>query len=97
MRIRSSLVEHPFGIIKQRAGMKHFLMRGLEKCRGEFSLMVLGFNFTRVLKIIGLQALQDYCVQRSCSIPSASMTMPAGASKAACVIEMGVSLIRLEP
>ncbi len=64
MHIRSSLVEHPFGIIKQRAGIKHFLMRGLEKCRGEFSLMVLGFNFTRVLNIIGVQTLQDYCAQR---------------------------------
>lgn len=64
MRIRSRLVEHSFGILKQRAGMKHFLMRGLEKYRGEFSLMVLGFNFTRVLNIIGLQALQGYCTQR---------------------------------
>jgi hypothetical protein len=45
--------------------MNHFLMRGLAKCRGEFSLMILGYNFTRVLAIFGIEALRGYCVQRS--------------------------------
>jgi hypothetical protein len=40
-------------------------MRGLEKCRAEFSLMVLAYNFTRVLNILGVDRLRDYCVQRS--------------------------------
>lgn len=39
-------------------------MRGLEKCRGEFSLMVLGYNFTGVLTILGTDFLRDYCAQR---------------------------------
>jgi len=66
MKKRGTLVEHPFGTLKHRAGMNHFLMRGLEKCRGEFSLMVLAYNFTRVLNILGIiDALRDYCVQRS--------------------------------
>jgi hypothetical protein len=39
-------------------------MRGLEKCRGEFSLMALCYNFTRVLNILGVEAFRDYCVQR---------------------------------
>jgi hypothetical protein len=39
MRQRSALVEHPFGTLKRRAGWDHFLMRGLEKSQGEFSLM----------------------------------------------------------
>ena len=65
MRQRSALVEHPFGTLKRRAGWDHFLMRGLEKSQGEFSLMVLGYNFTRVLNILGMGALRDYCVQRS--------------------------------
>jgi hypothetical protein len=39
-------------------------MRGLEKCRAEFSLMVLGYNFRRVLTLLGKGRLQDYCVQR---------------------------------
>ena len=64
MRTRGALVEHPFGTLKHRAGIHHFLMRGLKKCRGEFSLMVLGYNFTRVLNILGSDCLRDYCVQR---------------------------------
>ena len=64
MRKRGTLVEHPFGTLKHRAGMHHFLMRGLDKCRGEFSLMVLGYNFTRVLNILGVESLMDYCAQR---------------------------------
>jgi len=61
---RSSLVEHPFGTLKHRAGLHHFLMRGLEKCRGEFSLMALCYNFTRVLNVLGVAAFRDYCAQR---------------------------------
>lgn len=65
MRKRSGMVEHPFGVLKFRAGMHHFLMRGLEKCRGEFSLMTLCYNFTRVLNILGVDKLRDYCAQRA--------------------------------
>jgi transposase len=65
MKKRGALVEHPFGTLKHRAGMHHFLMRGLEKCRGEFSLMTLAYNFTRVLNILGVDKLRDYCAQRS--------------------------------
>jgi len=64
MRQRAALVEHPFGTLKHRAGMHHFLMRGLEKCSGEFSLMVLAYNFTRVLNTLDLSTFRDYCVQR---------------------------------
>lgn len=64
MKKRSSYVEHPFGTLKHRAGMHHFLVRGLEKCRGEFSLMALCYNFTRVLNILGVEAFRDYCAQR---------------------------------
>lgn len=61
---RSSYVEHPFGTLKHRAGMHHFLMRELEKCRGEFSLMALCYNLTRVLNILGVAAFREYCAQR---------------------------------
>ena len=64
MKKRAALVEHPFGTLKNRAGAQHFLMRGLEKCRGEFSLMVLGYNFSRVLVLLGVGQLRDYCAQR---------------------------------
>lgn len=55
MRRRSSMVEHPFGTIKCRAGYRHFLVRGFNKVRGEWSLMALCYNFTRVLNILGLE------------------------------------------
>ena len=65
MKKRGSMVEHPFGTIKCRAGMHHFLMRGLEKCQGEFSLMVMSYNFTRVLNIIGIAAFIKHCTKRT--------------------------------
>jgi transposase len=53
MRRRKALAEHPFGTLKCRAGYRHFLVRGFEKVRGEWSLMALCYNFTRVLNILG--------------------------------------------
>jgi len=41
MRRRSAIVEHPFGTLKCRAGYQHFLVRGFDKVRGEWSLMAL--------------------------------------------------------
>jgi transposase len=56
MRRRSGLVEHPFGTLKCRAGYRHFLVRGFDKVRGEWSLMALCYNFTRALNILGFDA-----------------------------------------
>jgi hypothetical protein len=65
MRRRAELAEHPFGTLKCRAGYRHFLVRGFNKVRGEWSLMALCYNFSRVLNIIGLGAfrawLADLC------------------------------------
>jgi hypothetical protein len=55
MRRRSGIVEHPFGTIKCRAGYRHFLVRGFDKVRGEWSLMALCYNLTRVLNILGFE------------------------------------------
>ena len=55
MSRRSAIVEHPFGTIKCRAGYRHFLLRGFDKVRGEWSLMALCYNFTRVLNILGFE------------------------------------------
>jgi hypothetical protein len=55
MRRRAGIVEHPFGTLKCRAGYRHFLVRGFNKVRGEWSLMALCYNFTRVLNILGLE------------------------------------------
>jgi transposase len=55
MRRRSGIVEHPFGTLKCRAGYRHFLVRGFNKVRGEWSLMALCYNFTRALNILGIE------------------------------------------
>jgi transposase len=60
MRRRSALAEHPFGTLKCRAGYQHFLVRGFAKVRGEWSLMALCYNFTRVLNIIGFDKFTAY-------------------------------------
>jgi transposase len=59
MRRRSAIVEHPFGTIKCRAGYRHFLVRGFNKVRGEWSLMALCYNLSRVLNILGLERFMD--------------------------------------
>src|SRR6185503_18154039 len=65
MRRRAELAEHPFGTLKCRAGYRHFLVRGFDKVRGEWSLMALCYNFTRVLNIIGLDGFTAYLVSRA--------------------------------
>lgn len=64
MRQRAGLCEHPFGALKWPCGWTHFLLRGLEKVRAEWNLMMLGYNFKRVLSIFGLAAFRAYCATR---------------------------------
>ncbi len=54
---RRETVEHPFGSIKQWMNQGTFLMRGLEKVRGEFSLTALAYNLWRVLNLVGFRTL----------------------------------------
>lgn len=65
MKQRASLVEHPFGTLKCRAGYRHFLVRGFDKVRGEWSLMALCYNFARVLSILGLDRFVAYLARRA--------------------------------
>src|SRR5262249_18037297 len=65
MRRRAELAEHPFGTLKCRAGYRHFLVRGFNKVRGEWSLMALCYNFSRILKIVGLDNLIAYFAKRA--------------------------------
>ena len=64
MRRRGALAEHPFGTLKCRAGYRHFLLRGFDKVRGEWGLMALCYNFTRVLSILGLDGFTAYLAKR---------------------------------
>jgi transposase len=70
MRRRGALAEHPFGTLKCRAGYRHFLLRGFDKVRGEWGLMALCYNFTRVLNILGLDRFMAYLAKRlsNCAI-----------------------------
>ena len=54
---RREIVEHPFGSIKQWMNQGAFLMRGLEKVRGEFSLTALAYNMTRAINLVGVPGL----------------------------------------
>ena len=57
LNTRREIVEHPFGTIKQWMNQGAFLMRGLDKVRGEFSLTALAYNLRRALNILGVEAL----------------------------------------
>lgn len=86
MRRRASLAEHPFGTLKCRAGYLHFLVRGFNKVRGEWSLMALCYNFQRVLNIIGfdgftrlVQRMAELALQRAVPLlgaPEPSWSLP---------------------
>lgn len=57
MLIRKQTVEHPFGTIKSWMGATHFLTRGFKNVGTEMDLHVLAYNLTRMIKIVGTQAL----------------------------------------
>ena len=65
MRRRKALAEHPFGTLNCRAGYRHFLLRGVAKVRGEWSLMALCYNFSRVLRILGFDRWMALLAQRA--------------------------------
>ena len=47
-RLRKQVVEPVFGQIKQARGFRQFLLRGLEKVRGEWSLICTAHNLTKL-------------------------------------------------
>jgi len=56
-KLRKTLAEHPFGTIKRWFGYTHFLMKGLEKVRTEWSLTTLAYNLKRVLNLVSFETL----------------------------------------
>jgi len=56
-KLRKTLAEHPFGTIKRWFGYTHFLLKGLEKVRCEWSLTTLAYNLKRVLNLVGFEKL----------------------------------------
>jgi len=54
MRLRSSIVEHPFATIKYHIfGHPCLLLRGLRGAQTEISLAVIVYNLKRMLNVLG--------------------------------------------
>ena len=64
MMVQRKRVEHPFGTLKRGMDMGHFLLRGLERVGGEFSLSVLAYDLKRVIKLVGIQCLLEVLRRR---------------------------------
>jgi len=45
---RKQTVEPVFGVIKAAMGFRQFLLRGLDKVRGEWQLVTMAYNFKRL-------------------------------------------------
>ncbi len=54
---KQMIVEHPFGTIKRTLGYSYFLLRGIEKVKGEAVMYCLMYNRKRVLNILGTDRL----------------------------------------
>jgi transposase len=54
MRLRRSIVEHPFGTLKCRIfGHPRLLLRGLRGARTEIALAILAYNLKRMINLLG--------------------------------------------
>ena len=62
LKKRGSIVEHPFGTIKRNLGWDHYLVRGKEKVSGENALIMFGYNFKRLLNLIGIVLLMKLII-----------------------------------
>jgi transposase len=89
MRRRSAIVEHPFGTLKCRAGYQHFLVRGFDKVRGEWSLMALCYNFTRVLNILGFDRFTAYLAEKTSAAHKSLLTALAPALRSLPLVLRG--------
>lgn len=56
---RKSSVEHPYGTMKWTWDGDYFLVKGLKKVKGEFSLMTLAYNLRRALSLLGVECLLE--------------------------------------
>ena len=69
MRTRASLVEHPFATIKERHGYTGLLCRGIKLAAAEMSLSGWAYNFTRVMNLVGMDAVLEAIRQRNAPQP----------------------------
>lgn len=65
LMVQRKRVEHPFGTLKRGVDMGYFLLRGLERVGGEFSLSVLAYDLKRVIKLLGAKCLLETLRRRN--------------------------------
>jgi transposase len=50
-------LEHPYATVKAWMGATHFLTLGLERVKAEMCLHVLGYNFRRLISLLGVAGM----------------------------------------
>lgn len=56
---RGATIEKVFGTIKWAMGAENLLLKGVEKCRGEWSLLCTCYNIKRAIKLLGVKTLLE--------------------------------------
>jgi transposase len=59
LRIRNQVVEHPFGTVKRWNDGYYLLVKGRVKATAEIALSYLGYNFKRVLNLLGSEKMME--------------------------------------
>jgi len=58
MRLRGAIVEHPFGNLKRWIfGNGRYLVRGIDKVKGETALAIIAYNLRRMMNLMGGKAI----------------------------------------
>ncbi|WP_164905227.1 transposase [Aequorivita ciconiae] len=58
-RLRQQVTEHQFGTLKRQWGFTHTLMRGKQNVLSEVNLMMICYNLTRLVSILGPEVLKN--------------------------------------
>ncbi len=59
LRMRGQVVEHPFGTVKRWNDGYYLLVKGRIKAAAEIALSFLGYNFKRVLNLLGTEKMMN--------------------------------------
>lgn len=72
---RQMIVEHPFGTVKRTMNAGYYLCRGMESVVGETSLVMLAYNFKRVLNILGIEKFRRKIAELRASFSQKSINI----------------------
>ena len=62
LRIRNTVVEHPYGTVKRWHGAGYLLTKGKLKVAAETGLSFLAYNFRRVINILGVNGTLEMII-----------------------------------